>query len=123
MTICFQSLFEENWKPSYFMEVFVLFLNIHAIEILVGYLTPRYKRKVIQNKYISNNRGVIPKKYFIQSMGVLLDSKLSIVFSPILFSLLFMVKDLKKRIVFVVQTTLRKQTWKKENTRAHTSKK
>lgn len=73
MTICFQSLFEENWKPSYFMEVFVLFLNIHAIEILVGYLTPRYKRKVIQNKYISNNRGVIPKKYFIQSMGVLLD--------------------------------------------------
>ena len=68
---------------------------------------------MIQNKYISNNRVVIPKKYFIQSMGVLLDSKLSIVFSAILFSLLFIVNDFKKQIVFVVQTTLRKQIWKK----------
>lgn len=94
MTICFQSLFEENWKSGCFMEVFVLFLNIHAIETLLGYLTPRYKRKMIQNKYISNNQVAIPKKYFIQSMRILLDSKLSIVFSAILFSLLFMVKDL-----------------------------
>lgn len=97
MTICFQSLFETNWKPSRcccFMGVFMLFLHIHATETLVGYLIPRYKNKMLQGEDIYNNNVVIPKRYFVQSMEVLLDSKLNTVFSAILiFSLLFMFKD------------------------------